>query len=620
MQVVIVLFLSAKLIASLNVFGTERSDVKTVEDRCQEVLKAFVQKYYEKEKAVKVYNVGCHKCDGSTPIIKELIGQKNVLMYDHKMESSVFISNYGYLMTAKEINRYLLSILDHLSANGPWLVILDNKINSFNTEFLKVAWNEFRMLHLVILVFDHQSGCYQVYCYNPFTGLLYKELLDNLDSVGKTVRIINDRVRNLYGYSLNVYLNTDAHTYTIPVFDNRGNLIKYKGIDGELLEGIRHSLNGSISFVPERADMDFYVKEQLLNEMIHERKIDYLADARTLNKTKLVGVYPVLPITVAFIVCALRANQERHIIDVFYGFLDTTGTIVLYLTMTILAGCLFFLTRKLGGPYFGDTFSRFVIDIAGSILGVSRPLRLYTHASLRLVLASTFILYLSMSSIYQASIVRDLNVKSKVKQINTFDDMIRENITILGYEEFYRAVEESQTISATHRQLYKQFNINEKAFVSEMFQWMSEGSMDKRKCVLVKKYQAMYLQSRYLDPETGLHLMHLVQQHVLQVRMQAHIASWSPFVQVVNEMIVRVVEVGLLQKGYHDANTLIHIQNVRTWKKLCEENVRAKKRPKPVSFENLIKVFCVYFLFLVIAFISFLIEILYVYCSIRFQK
>lgn len=584
----------------------------------EDTVSLFLKSYFKYQKSVKIFNLEHEQSEVSTIITRNLMNHNNVKIIDeksYKEENSLFVTNNGYLAFSTNINRYLFSLINHWSMNGPWLVVMELETGDINSEYLKVAWDEYQILHLVILVFD-RNGFPFIYFYNPFIDVLYKEFLDE-NSVKNVIQIIERRVRNLYGYKLNVFLNTDSETYTKPVFDKYGNLVKYLGIDGEILEGIRSALNASISFVPERLDIDFLELEQILNRMISERKIDFLADARSLNKTMLTNVYAVQPVQQTVVVCGVRANQNSHVVDVFIGFLDTYGTLVFYLTILLLIFCLFYIARKSKGPLINDTFSRFFIDIIGIILENSRNLQPYTRTNVRLIITCTLILNLVVSSIYQASIVRELNVNTNVNQINTFEDLVQANVTILAYDEYTQTFKAGQNLSETHRKLYQNFRVNEKIIDSTMYQKIANDTNLKRICMIIKKYEALFLQSHFIDPTTGIHIIHIVKQPILKLYMTSHIPKWSPFVHIFNEMVVRLMDVGLLQKGFNDANIMIHLRKIRTWKEL---NVKVMKGPKQITLENLMNVFFVYLTFLIIAFIVLIIEIFQYYFCEKLRK
>lgn len=579
-----------------------------------EILKTFFKKYYEKQRAVKVFQINDNCCDWLS--IGGLIEEQNVIMYDfgkvhESQEDTIYRPNYGYLTITQEINKDFLSILDQLSTNGPWIVILNENRNEFDKDLLKVAWNEYRMLHLVILLYNYQCKLHSLWFYNPFTDVQYSEVLIDDDSIQRIMHIIDGRARNLNGFKLRVYLNDYVETYASPMVDARGNVLKFKGIDGEVLEGIRHAMNFNVDFVSLPNEMTFSEQENILNQLVLTRNIDVFAESRSISKSQVTNVYSLTSIAPTFVVCAVRTIRVKHIIHGIFGFLDTTGNIVFGVVLILLSSCLFLITRTLKNSYNSECFWRSPLDVIGVMLGVSRSLLKYTQISSRLIFVSIFILYLSITSIYQASIVRDLNVHVKISQVNTIANLIQKNYSILAFHEFSNIIKGFGKYSTIYNKLNQKLIYNDDLSNRQIFDKLSDGSFQHDIGTLIFEYQALYLQAQYLDKQSNLNPIHLVNEPIFSIRTSIHLPKFSPFVPIMDEMLYRVLETGIRQKGFNDAKILINTQKIRRVKRMKAEGVLDVQRPKPITLENMSVTFLIYLELIVVALVTFIAEIIY---------
>lgn len=565
-----------------------------------EHLKIFLKNYYKNQKIIKIFTQFDWK---TNEIAKELVEMKNVFIHsDDNIEDATFYPNYGYFTATSMIDHnFLVHVSRH---NGRWLVISEESINE---EILKEAWDDYKILHLVLLNLNITARRYFVSFYNPFKfntfgtrGVFKKYSLTNREFVKMIVTEIDKRPRNLYEYELTTFIETPALTYTNPVYDHKGNLVRYIGIHGEVVEAIRHSMNFKISFVKKFTDTPQIMQvSKRTSDLVRDRKIDLIGDSRFLNKSGIDKSFPLMPLTTTSIVCALPSKRESHVINIFYGFLDETATILLYISTVVVMICLYCSVKR-------HSFSITILDMIGIQFNISRSLQKYHRILSRFVLLLLFILNLTIVSTFQGNIISRLNIASKVKQINTLNDLVQENITILTLSPFYYLLKPEKFDSESiHDKVFKQFMFNDEFRNPETVYKISMGEMPSNIGTLIRKPQAIFLQAQYSDK--GRENIHLVREPVATYPDTIHVPGWSPFVSVMNEMLLRVFEMGFFEKGHDDAEQMTWIQKLKTYKNLGEYNVS----PAPITWEHLSFTFFLYLSMLGLACVVLFLEIIY---------
>lgn len=572
-----------------------------------EILSYFIEKYFQNQKIIKIFAEVCVESDWSSDtIVKELYRRKSVVLYDFKHideEKFIFFPNFGYFTKTSSITRNFLEQISKIRSNGKWLVVVDENTD---TKMLRTAWDDYQMLHLVTLSID-----LRVSFYNPFInnnnsrGVIYNQrrIIDP-NSVDAIITEIVSRARNLHGHELHAYMDTPAKTYTNPVFDHKGNVVRYTGIDGEILEAIRHSMNFKVKFIPLLSKKYLLeIRAKNITQMIEKHEIDLIPDGHLVNRTSVKGIYPLTILGGTEIMCALRANHKSDVINILFGFLDIYGTMLFYLTTGIFTICLY-LSVKIR-----ENFFKYMIDILGLEFNISISLHKYHTLASRLVLTSIFILNLTIVATFQATVTSKLNVASKAKQINTLDDLITHNITILTVPSIYRMLKTNydNTSNSIHDRLFKQFLYNDALVNVDVFKKISTDENFRYTGSLIRKYQALFLEAQYIDKNTGLSNLHVVRERIAVVPMTFHLPKWSPFISVMNEMMIRVLEMGFIQKGFDDANHIIWLERMRAYRNV-DPNI---EKVSPITVDDLSLTFGLYLSTIFVALVVFLFEIMF---------
>lgn len=562
------------------------------------IITNFFEKYFEKQQTIKIFSI--NNDDWCDKILQEFYNKKNFLAFGNhsqNLEKPAFAHNFGYLTVIKKFNDSILSSLDDVNTVGPWLVITPSNESH---EILKVAWDRYRMLHLVILVFSQKDDCFVVNFYNPFLNFLHVKLLKDESQVEGVIHEIKTRDRDLHGYELRVFMNSAVKTYAIPVYDAFGKVKRYKGIDGEILEGLRVGMNFNVSWLTYSDDQIYTEVEDDINRLILARKIDVLAVAYPSNTSLIGNVYPLYTIEPTYFVCLVKTRQDKYTIDVVYGSIDFSTTVLLCVSMIILSLLLFLIRQVFDTLTNDENITSFLLEILGIIASISRPLQKYQQINLRMLLLCAFILNLTTTSVLQASIFTDLNLESDTKQINSIQSLIEDDIKVYSYDLFANFID---------GRLRKQVVINLRANEG-VSQDISDGTL-KNYGTLALKYQAKYFRARILDNRTGEHTLHLVKEPILSILMPFHVPFWSPFVEIMDEMMLRLLETGLRQKGFNDADVFVYLEKIRTMKKLQKKVLHKESRPQPITMETMNKVFEVYLWMMSVAFLMSIIEIIY---------
>lgn len=598
--------LSSAIIGDSFEFSNEISECSYVNQT--HVIGSFIDHYFESQKAVKIFRLNDHRCEW---VLKVLINQKRVLMYGDKQKfykPPIFKQNFGYFMITDVFDRDFLSLLGEINASGPWLVHING---NFTVDLLKVAWNTSQILHLVVLTFEETLNCFCATYYNPFTNILHKDALIDVSSIQHTVQTINGRVRDLKGYKMKIYVFDDMDTYAHPVYDKNEMIKRYEGIDGEILEGLRHSMNFDVEPIGTSKNYETYPETlNRLNNALFERKLDLVGVQMAIRYSRLFNVYPLNYIRPTMGVCVVRTNRETYLIEFLYGFADVPTTILLYVSVASLVIVFFFMTKCLKRPQLKPDFLKFYLDMVGITCSISRPMQNFTPVSIRMIVACAFCLNICISSMFQASIFHDLNYPSPYTQINTIEELVQSNITIQGYNEFYKLINAMENETKTYNDLKKQIVAPLDLYEEEFLRDIATNDTMRLSGIILYKYQALLLRTPHLDRETGTNPLHIVNEPILSIIQAFHVPTCSPFLEVMDEMTVRALETGFFQKGENDATSKTFLRKIQTIKKIQTEGGLTWEKPKPIIYENCTNIVWMYLAGVGAAFVTFILEVI----------
>lgn len=247
---------------------------------------------------------------------------------------------------------------------------------------------------------------------------------------------------------------------------------------------------------------------------------------------------------------------------------------------------------------------RSILIIFGIIFNVSA--KLPSLNSSRLFLAAVLFYSLVISTLFQSTIVKNLNANIVMGDITTLNELLDYN---------YRMILPDQ-LSAIFR------NYDGSKFARKLRKVAENGScinsctignvienikVDKKVAILMSDFTIGKYLDQYYDNVTKINLFSTVPEFVYQFYVSLLVPKNSPFQDHFNEIIQMMTEAGIFQYQYSVALQ----DNNKFMIKRVKEGEIPQKESKSIKFSDLQSVFSIYLLLNVFAILIFFVEILF---------
>lgn len=484
-------------------------------------------------------------------------------------------------------------------------------------EVLKIGFEKYKILNVAVLVIDkhHQSSTPQssMCLYNPFsfqspdfqcinfTTARFNEQLSDME------KFIRARVTNLQKYQLKI----EIFPYPLvskPVIDGNSKVLRYSYVDGANIDIIAKVMNFTPVYLEPSLSPTYgyrFPNGTLTGSLaaLEHDKADFVANARLITDyptTKAIFLQATTTARYKFIMHKQKRRREL-MLHLTWEF-DTKAQVI-----CVIASCsfplLYYLTRVVDAMISRrrkhDSFIKcFLYSVALSYnISMPKPKR----TSSRIVFLVAVFYSLIITSIYQGTIIKNLNSNRNFESVKTIDELI---------DRGYKPVMTHTLNNIFNKQSGDRVNEKLKRLSSE-----SEGVMAKDGIqTLLHNKDVAFLWSdiyttnfldRFYDEKSGENLFEVVPETAFEFYIAPMAPKSSPFLESFNEIILRFVEGGLNIYHFGEAKA----ENEGIWFDRVKRGLIPKGTSTGLTCSDMEMLFKLILMMFVISFIVFLLEI-----------
>lgn len=515
---------------------------------------------------------------------------------------------------------------------GKWAIILTetNQRELIENLFCE-SWKSYKMLNLIVLFPEEESEEITIVSfYHPFVmtvesesdsgengsrrGEVYYYPLVNWT---EAFQIFNRRLNNMHNYPVDVFMFEVENCAEAVYDDSNHTLIKrYKYVDGEVLYILSESMKFSVNYIKTNNDV-FGVS--LPNgsstggiELIDNYKADFHSNIRTMGHFKTQNtlfLYAIEFVDMFFILP--KANPEPQRINIFViELFDMTGRYILVIVLIITTLIWYTLDRlwRITSPdphYQPKNLTEIILIIYSTQYVCSVKDTKILHN--RIILVTLFLIAMVISNSYQGTIVRQLSTLPAGRDFQTVEEVADSPLHVIIYASSTNMFDPTpnSTIdkNSARYKIYMKNTVN-----NTMAKYhMTKMAADRNFTMLMRRNFVNYFKANFFNNETGRDLFHIVPDSPVTYHSSFIVPKKSPYTVKFNEGLLRSVEFGFVLFGWQQAKQSNDLNYIRRTKLGIIEGNREIK----IKLEHLEMLFVLWGIMLLIAGITFLLEITY---------
>lgn len=491
----------------------------------------------------------------------------------------------------------------------------------YSQDILKRAYDEYKMLNVAAIILKPEFKEGVLYAtslmlsiYNPFRKQPEFGIWDinnkNLHQILKEFdNFYLSRVRDLKSFPLKISIFEYEMT-SLAIYDEQGKLQRFTYPDGELAAVIAKNMNATPVYEQVRDEPKHGVQNidgSFTGSLgqVEQGTVDLVANARLIanyNTTKSIFLQPISMTKLYFVV--QRRGVSKIMMVTFLQELDKVSQLVV-ISLTFLLPFMLILLHKLElSLLHKDTdfsISRLVLYCFGIWYGIS--LRHPNGTSTRIVIAAILFLSLIMNSLFQGSILKDLNANRKIGRITTIQQILDQNFRIAMIPVLTFAFQGEAEDNVTRALIKITKNLDEVSLESEKA--IPELIDDDKFAFLwTDSLSGNYL-NNFFDNKTGENFIEVVPESPFEFYSALIAPKASPFIETFNEIISFYMQSGLYQHNAKEAQN----DNHKVWIYRVKNGFVPKEEKRPLSLTDLQGVFKVYLSFIAVSSFAFIIEV-----------
>ncbi|XP_055585241.1 uncharacterized protein LOC129738081 [Uranotaenia lowii] len=425
-------------------------------------------------------------------------------------------------------------------------------------DIFKLTWLQYGIPNMLII--NRRNITAEICLLNPFLtepGMIGKrnircEVVHSLAAVKHHVlwveQFFKQRIRNLQGYRLRVAIG-DVEQMSMPLYGSDGRIVRYEYLDGEIVEIIRQYLNSTIEYVilPGQLSTGFVYPNGSVGgslELIRTNRIDLAANSRIIHSYNIQNLQYLRQLTTTKLVFIVPKNyyQSRSKDRVFFNIFTWS-----FYAVNFTIAAVFPLLLKLVDRH-QHSYSGALMYTLSVTLAVSTRLPKNLHA--RLVLCGIMIYTLISYSIWQAVIIKRLNIRDdRVDDLQTLEELLDSKLFLkipVAYGDFLRPSLQQKPFSmdVLHQKLYQEASIAGKNVTGATL--ITEMLTTKASAVLIHDLRTETVRARFFDNEQMQSLIHVINEHIFEFYTAMALPKVSPLLEPLNEITVRCVETGIV--------------------------------------------------------------------------
>ena len=524
----------------------------------------------------------------------------------------------------------MLKIVSSLNSVSKTMVFLYNEPEEKAQEILLKAFHRYKMLKSAVALINdvNENGKYiqttvSVLMYNPFSDNSDGENLQmakfqfsgaNYFETFKDMKLfMENRLKNLqkFPFRINIF---EYPMISKAERDGNGAITHFSYVDGDTLTSIAKCMNFTLVYERTTEDNFFYGFQHPNGTFVGSladveyNRVELVANPRlisdTYNTTNSVFLQPLTTVRLSFII-QKRKTHKKLMISIF-GQYDKSSRLIAML-LTFLFPIMYAVIRRYEDKTIApqsrvESFTKSILYSLAIQNNVS--MNHSPHASTRIIVTVILFHTLIISTLFQSTIVKNLNTNQRLGKINTVQELIDQGYTIkmpgylamnfktLGTDKVSKmmiATKQNYVDVATSHQNIKKII---KPDAKTAFLWTD-------------LYNTNYL-NRFFDQSNGENLFESIPEIAFEFYISLMAPRSSPFIEKYNIILQYYVESGI---GAHHVG-LAYYDNDKVW----IQRIKAGQIPKPsdgaIKFEDLRLVFEIQLYLSVFCCIVFVAEIL----------
>lgn len=454
-------------------------------------------------------------------------------------------------------------------------------------DILRDGYEKYKMLNVAVTVFrpafknGFMNGLdISLYMYNPFSGsenvrspeyISFNLSAPNLDETLDAIEAFQKRrLENLQQHPLKVHI-FEYDMKSAAVYDGSGNIEHYTYPDGELVNAIAKVMNFTPVYLPPTIGPKYGFQMKSGNftgglAASEYGKADLVANSKLIanyNTIKSVFLQPIT-MTKLFFIIQKRVTKRRMVIYAF-SELDQISKL-LAIAITVMFPFIYLVVHTTENSLLSPGRRVNVIKTIFYIFGIIHNISM-RHSKLtasRMIIIIILFYNLLASSLYQGSIVRNLNKNMRLGKITTIDQLFEQDFDIRMAPVMTYAFQGEGEDKITKELNKVSRDIEKIALPSENATKMLQSDYKLAYLWNDDAITGNYL-DRYYDNQTGENYIEVVPESAFEFYIAPMVPKSSPFIDKFNQIINIYAQSGLnqyhVERASHD-NTKVWIHRL----------------------------------------------------------
>lgn len=532
----------------------------------------------------------------------------------------------GYFIRCNKediIDHFYAKVLKHNPKTMLMFQLLDQSYDSAK-EILRVGYEKYKILNVAVFVhiekFTDGRPKGSLCMYNPFSGndkvrtpdfhcinFTVVGFLQQLNEIGE---FLKSRTSNLQRFPIRV----DIFEYPMTckaVYGPNKTIARYAYTDGELAHIASQMMNFTPIYITP-LDGKFgqiYPNGSFSGSLaaLEYEKVDLVANARLISDyqtTKSVFLEPI--VTEKFKFFIQRRETKRQLMISLLTQYDLPSRIITIALMVIFP--IVFLLIKVGEAKILRTRNKH--SLAGTALYTfalqhNVSVTQSRFASSRIIVITIVFYALIVTSLFQGTIIKNLNTNQNVGSIKTIEGLLDNDYTML-ITHTLKSIFKAQSGDRLRDKLNQ---IARKSPGTDTEGGLASLMKNKNVAFLwAGLYTTNYL-NRYYDATTGKNLLEVIPETAFEFYIAMMAPKASPFLNQFNDLILRFIESGLniyqIRLAFYDNDAI--------WYQRMAKGLTPKEQSLSLNLKDLATVFKLWAGSIAVCLLEFLIELL-IFC------
>lgn len=548
----------------------------------------------------------------------------------HRSTISSYLVTEGFLINSKVIE--LPSIIKSIALHNPrtkLLVILFDENEAAAQKILFEAFHDLKMLLVSVLLLngilenlDKVNTSVNLIMYNPYSGNknTRKPQFINLDFTIsnqqdrlKEMKVFSEkRTKNLQGFPLQINI-FDYPLISKKILNKNGKTSHYDYVDGDTVTTFSKLLN----FTPvydNNCNGEFehgfqYPNGTFVGSLaeVELERVDLAANPKFIadyNTSNSVFLQPVNMASLTFII--RKRQTHKLIITSIFDQFDETSRVV-SITLSVLLPIVYLLVSR-GEQRIINPRKRFE-SIDKSFLYIlaimnNISMKHSRYCSTRIVIAMILFNALIMTTLFQSTILKNLNSNLEIGKITTIRQLADEGYKV-KMPSFIAGLFMKQGLDKVSWLL----NQTQQTYIDTVVTKIDLPNIlkaDKKIAFLWSHLYNTNFLNQFYDNETGENLFEIVPETAFQFYISLMVPKNSPFIERFNDIMMEYIKTGIGQ--YHLTRALLEVDKIRI------QRIKNGKYPKiskrAIKFHELKSSFQLYLILSASSCAVFMVEVL----------